>query len=39
MSGFIKGTCRSQSTLFPERIDDYITEDSLVHVVDAFVEL
>ena len=27
MSGFIEGENRYQSTLFPERIDDYIDED------------
>jgi len=27
-----------QSTLFPERLDDYIAEDNAVRVVDAFVE-
>jgi hypothetical protein len=25
MSGFIEGEDRTQATLFPERIDDYIT--------------
>ena len=28
MSGFIKGEDRYQATLFPERLDDYIAEDS-----------
>ena len=28
MSGFIEGENRYQSTLFPERIDDYVEEDS-----------
>ena len=35
MSGFIEGEVRSQATLFPERIDDYITilcvDDVFVH--------
>jgi hypothetical protein len=36
MSGFIEGEDRSQATLFPERIDDYIIEDSAVRVTDVF---
>ncbi len=31
MSGFIEGENRDQSTLFPERFDDCVGEDSLVH--------
>jgi len=38
MSRFIEGDHRQQSTLFPERIEDYITEDNPVRVVDAFVD-
>ena len=38
MSGFIQGEARSQATLFPERIDDYITEDNPVRVIDVFVD-
>ncbi len=38
MKRFIEGENRSQSTLFPERLDDYIAEDNAVRVVDAFVE-
>ena len=38
MSGFIEGENRHQSTLFPERIDDYVEEDSVVRVVDAFLD-
>ena len=30
MSGFIEGESRSQATLFPERIDDYVTEENAV---------
>ncbi len=33
MTDFIKGDNRFQSTLFPERLDDYIAEDSAVRVV------
>jgi len=38
MKRFIEGENRHQSTLFPERLDDYIAEDNAVRVVDAFVE-
>ena len=38
MKRFIEGESRFQSTLFPERLDDYIAEDNAVRVVDAFVE-
>ena len=37
MKRFIEGENRSQSTLFPEALDDYIAEDNSVRVVDAFV--
>ena len=38
MSGFIEGESRSQATLFPERIDDYVAEENAVRVVDVFVD-
>ena len=38
MSGFIEGADRRQATLFPERLDDYIAEDSPVRVIDVFVD-
>ena len=38
MTGFIEGECRSQATLFPERLDDYIAEESPVRVIDVFVD-
>ena len=38
MKRFIEGEDRSQSTLFPERLDDYIAEENAVRVVDAFVD-
>jgi len=38
MSGFIEGENRTQSTLFPERVDDYIEEDSVVRVIDVFID-
>lgn len=38
MSGFIEGESRSQATLFPERIDDYVAEENAVRVIDVFVD-
>jgi transposase len=38
MTDFIEGENRYQSTLFPERLDDYVKEDSMVRVVDVFVD-
>ena len=38
MSKFIKGQDRSQGTLFPERLDDYVEEDSPVRVIDVFID-
>src|SRR4249919_3389964 len=38
MSGFVEGIDRSQSTLFPATLDDYVAEDNLVRAVDAIVE-
>ena len=38
MSRFIEGEARSQSVLFPERLEDWIGEDNPVRVVDAFVD-
>ncbi len=38
MAGFIEGTGRGQTTLFPERLEDWIGEDHLVRVVDLFVD-
>jgi transposase len=38
MKPFIDGEDRAQSTLFPERLDEYIDEDNPVRAVDAFVD-
>lgn len=38
MSGFIQGEARHQTTLFPEALDDYITEENPIRVIDAFVD-
>ena len=37
MAGFIEGVGRNQTVLFPDRLEDWIGEDSLVRVVDLFV--
>lgn len=38
MGRFITGTDRSQTTLFPLCVDDWIGEDNPVRAVDAFVD-
>src|SRR6187397_3169800 len=38
MKRFIEGAERSQVTLLPDCLDDYIAEDNPVRVVDAYVE-
>jgi len=38
MSKFIEGDDRQQVTLFPESLDEYITEDSAVRVIDVFID-
>ena len=38
MSRFIEGEARSQSLLFPERLDDWIEEENPVGVIDPFVD-
>ena len=38
MKRFIEGEARSQATLLPEYLDDYIATDNPVRAVDAFVE-
>ena len=38
MSGFIEGTAREQTALFPDRLEDWIGENHLVRVVDLFVD-
>ena len=38
MKRFVEGLDRSQSLLFPERLDDYIGEDNRVRVIDVFVD-
>ncbi len=38
MKRFVEAQDRSQTTLFPERLEDYISEDNPVRAVDVFVE-
>jgi transposase len=37
MSGFIDEADRSQGTLLPERVEEYVSEENPVRVIDAFV--
>jgi hypothetical protein len=37
MSHHIKGQSRPQTTLFPEAIDDFVTQDNPIRVIDVFV--
>ncbi len=38
MGRYVEGQDRTQSVLFPERLDDWIHEDSTVRVIDVFVD-
>ena len=38
MTRFVVGDDRNQSTLFPERLDDYLAEDNPVRAIDVFVD-
>ena len=38
MAGFVEGTDRRQTTLFPARLEDYVAEDNPVRAVDVFVD-
>src|SRR3954465_15798392 len=38
MARFVVGDDRNQSTLFPERLDDYLAEDNPVRAIDVFVD-
>ena len=38
MKRFVEGEGRSQGTLFPERLEDWIGEDNPVRVIDVFVD-
>jgi len=34
----IQGESRFQTTLFPDRLEDYVSEDNPVRVIDAFID-
>ena len=38
MKRFIEEKSRSQNTLFPESLDDFVAEDNAVRVIEAFVD-
>ena len=38
MKRFVEGADRGQSTLFPERVEDWVGEDNPVRVIDVFVD-
>src|SRR5215203_4035864 len=38
MAGYVEGVERTQATLFPDRLDDFVSTDNPVRVVDAFVD-
>ena len=38
MGRCVEGEAREQSVLFPERLEDWVAEDSMVRVIDVFVE-
>jgi hypothetical protein len=38
MKRFIEGEDRRQATLLPESLEDYVTEDNPVRVVDVFID-
>lgn len=35
---FIQGEARKQYIMFPDLLDDYITEDNPTRVIDAYIE-
>ena len=39
MKRFIEGADRTQSALFPERLEDYVEDDNPVRAIDAFVDV
>ena len=38
MAGFVTGIDRSQGTMFPAQLEDYVAEDNPVRVIDLFVD-
>ena len=37
MSGFIDEADRNQGTLLPERVDEYVSDENPVRIIDAFI--
>lgn len=38
MKRFITGVSRTQGALFPEALDDFISEENVIRVVEAFID-
>jgi hypothetical protein len=38
MPRFVEGIPHTQSTLFPERLEDYIDEENPVRAIEAFID-
>ena len=38
MPRFVEGVPRTQSTLFPERLEDYLDEENPVRAIEAFID-
>ena len=38
MKRFVQGTDRTQGVLLPEQLEDYVSDDNPVRVVDVFVD-
>ena len=38
MTRFVVGDDRGQNTLFPEQLEDYLSEDNPVRAIDVFVD-
>jgi transposase len=38
MKRFVEGEDRRQATLLPDCLDDYVTEDNPVHLVEVFID-
>ncbi len=38
MAGFANGADRTQGTLFPAQLEDYVAEDNPVRVIDVFAD-
>jgi transposase len=38
MKRFVQGADRTQALLLPEQLDDYVTENNPVRVIDVFVD-